>query len=61
MPITRWSGSQVMTRSIAAMISRRTVSIRRVKSSSLRSGSFGIWMRPKWLVTPGGRIASNSG
>ena len=46
-PMIRWSGSQVMTRSIAAISSPRTVSISLVKSSSPRSGSFGMWMRPK--------------
>ncbi len=57
----RWSGSHVITRSIAAINSRRTVSISVVKSPSLRIGSFGMWIRPKWFVTPRGRIASNSG
>src|SRR4051812_17751502 len=32
-----------------------------LKSSSLRMGSFGIVIRPKWFVTPCGRMASNSG
>src|SRR5262245_62145979 len=32
-----------------------------LKSSSFLIGSFGIWTRPKWLVTPRGAMASNSG
>ncbi len=36
-------------------------SISWLKSSSLWIGSFGIEMRPKWLVTPRGAMASNSG
>src|SRR5499427_9359261 len=43
------------------MVSLRMLPIRTLKSSSLRTGSFGMWMRPKWLVTPRGRMASNSG
>src|SRR5215831_2548150 len=39
----------------------RMLSIIRLNSSSLRTGSLGMWMRPKWLVTPRGRMASNSG
>ena len=33
----------------------------RVEYSAFRIGSFGMWIRPKWFVTPRGRIASNSG
>src|SRR5215471_15666301 len=32
-----------------------------LNSASLRTGLLGMWMRPKWLVTPRGRMASNSG
>src|SRR4029077_10475656 len=39
----------------------RMLSIIRLNSSSLRTGLLGMWMRPKWLVTPRGLMASNSG
>src|SRR5215472_5922033 len=39
----------------------RMLSIIWLNSASLRTGLLGMWMRPKWLVTPRGRMASNSG
>src|ERR1700758_885250 len=39
----------------------RMLSIIRLNSSSECTGLLGMWMRPKWLVTPRGRMASNSG
>src|SRR4029078_460077 len=45
----------------AEFISFRMFSIRRSKSASLSSLSSGMWMREKWLVTPRGRMSSNSG
>ena len=50
-----------MTRSSAWKVSLRTSSINWLKSSSLLTGLSGMWMRPMWLVTPIGRMSSNSG
>ncbi len=50
-----------MTRSTVSIIVVRMLSISWLKSSSLWIGSLGMEMRPKWLVTPRGAMASNSG
>ena len=58
MPRIRWSGRQVITRSID---SSSATSMRRIsssKSSSELTGSSGMCMREMWLVTPLGAIAS---
>ena len=61
MPSTSRSGSQDMAESTASSCAASINSISRLKSASLLSGMLGMTMRLMWLVTPTGRIASNSG
>jgi hypothetical protein len=50
-----------MTASTESISVARMSFINLLKSSSFRTGLSGITMREKWLVTPTGRIESNSG
>lgn len=59
--MTRWSGWQVAICSTAAVMPERMVSTCRTNEASSTSGMKGMKIRAVWLVTPGGRIASNSG
>ena len=52
MPMITRSGEQVMTRSIVVISSARMLTINWLKSSSPWTGSSGIMIREKWLVTP---------
>jgi hypothetical protein len=61
MPSTRRSGSQDITESTASSCAAAISEISRWKSASSFSGMLGIRMRLMWLVTPAGRMASNSG
>src|SRR6516165_824400 len=56
----RW-GWHVITARAASSIVARMLAISLLKSSSFLMGSSGMYKRPKWLVTPYGRIASISG
>ena len=57
----RWPGLHVITRSTAPWRSGPMASTICSNSVSLVSGRSGMWMRPIWLVTPRGRMASVSG
>ncbi len=60
MPITRWSGSQVITSRMAIRIELR-ISARSVsKSASEPSAGLATYMRPAWHVTPGGASRAKS-
>src|SRR5690349_22861421 len=61
MPSTRRSGSIDIALSTASIWATTINSISFLKSSLLCNGMFGMRMRLMWLVTPTGRIPSNSG
>src|SRR5262249_21350750 len=61
MPITKYSGSQVMTLLMASMTLLLMVAMPARKLSLLRLLTLGVKMRLKWLVTPAGRRQSKSG